>query len=75
MLARKYVICIAKAIRNSGLTGRARGSITEAMLDWLRQDNPALNYKAFRTMCNADVKDRFDNGYYERLQNNRTDIC
>ena len=75
MLARKYVICIAKSIRNSGLTGPARGCITEAMLDWLRQDNPALNYKAFRTMCDVDTKDRYDYGYYEQLQDNSTDLC
>ena len=73
MLARKYVICIAKAIRNSGLTGPARGRITEAMLDWLRADNPALNYKAFRTMCDVDTKDRYDRGYYEELQDNAVD--
>ena len=70
MLPRKYVICIAKAIRNSGLTGPARGRITEAMLEWLRVDNPALNYKAFRTMCDVDTKDRYDRGYYEELQDN-----
>ena len=70
MLARKYVICIAKSIRNSGLTGPARSRITEAMLEWLRADNPAMNYHAFRTMCNADIKDRYDTGYYEQLQNN-----
>ena len=75
MLSRKYVICIAKAIRNSGLHAPARARIANAMLDWLRADNPALNYKAFRVMCDADVKDRFDRGYYEQLQNNSTDIC
>ena len=75
MLARKYVICIAKAIRNSGLTGPARARIANAMLDWLRQDNPALNYKAFRTMCDVDTKDRYDYGYYEQLQDNSTDLC
>lgn len=74
MLARKYVICIAKAIRNSELTARSRGNITEAMLDWLRADNPALNYKAFRVMCNADVKDRYDRGYYEQLQDNNVSV-
>ena len=74
MLARKYVICIAKAIRNSGLTGPARGRITEAMLEWLRVDNPALNYKAFRVMCNAEVKDRYDRGYYEQLQDNNVSV-
>ena len=73
MLARKYVICIAKAIRNSELTARGRGNITEAMLDWLRADNPALNYKAFRTMCDVDTKDRYDRGYYEELQDNAVD--
>ena len=73
MLPRKYVICIAKSIRNSGLTGPARSRITEAMLEWLCADNPALNYKAFRVMCNADVKDRYDTGYYEQLQNNNVD--
>ena len=74
MLSRKYVICIAKAIRNSGLSTAQRARIANAMLDWLRADNPALNYKAFRVMCDADVKDRFDRGYYEQLQNNSTDI-
>ena len=74
MLSRKYVICIAKAIRNSGLHKPARARVANAMLDWLRADNPALNYKAFRVMCDADVKDRFDRGYYEQLQNNSTDI-
>ena len=73
MLARKYVICIAKAIRNSGLPGPARARMANAMLDWLRLDNPALNYKAFRVMCNADVKDRYDRGYYEELQDNAVD--
>ena len=73
MLARKYVICIAKAIRNSGLPGPARALMANAMLDWLRLDNPALNYKAFRVMCNADVKDRYDRGYYEELQDNAVD--
>ena len=74
MLPRKYVICVAKAIRNSGLTSPARSRITEAMLDWMRRDNPAMNYRAFRVMCNADIKDRYDTGYYEQLQDNNVSV-
>jgi hypothetical protein len=73
MLPRKYVVCIAKAIRNSGLTGQARGRITEAMIEWLVPDNPAFNNKSFRFMCNSDVKDRYDFGYYEKLQDKSVD--
>ena len=74
MLPRKYSICIAKAIRNSGLTGPQRARIANAMLDWMRRDNPAMNYHAFRVMCNADIKDRYDTGYYEQLQDNNVSV-
>lgn len=61
MLPRKYLIQIAKAIRNSNLTQAQRAHITNCMLAWLFTDNPAMNVKAFKVMADGDFDDIPDN--------------
>lgn len=70
MLARKYVFLIARAIGNSKLTRKQRGHLAELMLEWMRNDNPAMNVKAFR------VRSRTEQGvdYDQAVQDNSTDL-
>lgn len=60
MLARKYVFLIARAIGNSKLTRKQRGHLAELMLDWLKEDNPALNVKAFRIRSRTEIGVNYD---------------
>jgi hypothetical protein len=60
MLARKYVFLIARAIGNSKLTRKQRGHLTELMLNWLKEDNPALNVKAFRIRSRTEIGVNYD---------------
>lgn len=60
MLARKYVFLIARAIGNSKLTRKQRGHLAELMLDWLKEDNPALNVKAFRIRSRTEIGVDYD---------------
>jgi len=61
MLSRKYIIKIAKAIRDSGLTTTQRTRIANKMGDWIFEDNPAVNLRAFKIMANSNPDDVQDN--------------
>lgn len=54
MLQRKYIIKIAKSIRDCGLTKEQRSRITNHMGRWIFDDNPAVNIRAFKIMANSD---------------------
>ena len=68
MLHRKYMYMIAKAIGRSHLTKKQRGSVAYNMLDWMLQDNPAMNVKAFRILSRTESGVIYD----ETIQNNDT---
>lgn len=61
MLPRKYVIKIAKCIRDSGMTMAQRTRIANKMGDWIFEDNPAVNLRAFKIMANSNPDDVQDN--------------
>lgn len=54
MLQRKYIIKIAKSIRDCGLTKEQRSRIANHMGRWIFEDNPAVNIRAFKIMANSD---------------------
>jgi hypothetical protein len=54
MLQRKYIIKIAKTIRDCGLTKEQRSRIATHMGQWIFDDNPAVNIRAFKIMANSD---------------------
>lgn len=60
MLKRDYMYKIARAIGISKLTRKQRGHIAELMLDWMRQDNPAMNVKAFRVRSRTEIGVDYD---------------
>ena len=60
MLRRKYIYMIAKAIGRSQLTKRQRGSVAFHMLEWMKQDNPAMNVKAFRILSRTEQGVEYD---------------
>jgi len=68
MLARKYMYLIARAIGRSQLTRKQRGSVASHMLEWMLQDNPAMNVKAFRVLSRTETGVDYD------VQDNDTDI-
>jgi len=57
MLPRKYVIKIAKCIRDSGMTMAQRTRIANKMGEWIFEDNPAVNLRAFKIMANSNPDD------------------
>lgn len=57
MLPRKYVIKIAKCIRDSGMTMQQRTRIANKMGEWIFEDNPAVNLRAFKIMANSNPDD------------------
>ena len=67
MLQRQYMYKIARAIGISGLSRQQRGLVAQRMLDWMLQDNPAMNVKAFRVRSRTEVGVDYD------LQDNDTD--
>ena len=60
MLQRQYVFKIARAIGNSKLTRAQRGHLVQLMLDWLLEDNPAMNVKAFRVRSRTEMGADYD---------------
>lgn len=61
MLQRKYIIKIAKTIRDCGLTKEQRTRIANHMGEWIFNDNPAVNIRAFKVMANSDPDHVQDN--------------
>lgn len=57
MITRKYVNMVAKTIGRSKLTAAQRAHITNEMLKWMVEDNPAMNQRAFKTMANVGNSD------------------
>ena len=60
MLSRKHMYLIARAIGISGLTRNQRGLVAQRMLDWMLQDNPAMNVKAFRVRSRTETGVDYD---------------
>ena len=54
MLARKYMYLIARSIGRPNTSRQYRGIVAQEMLDWMLQDNPAMNVKAFRVLSRTE---------------------
>ena len=60
MLARKYMYLIARSIGRPNTSRQYRGIVAQEMLDWMLQDNPAMNVKAFRILSRTDKGEDYD---------------
>lgn len=68
MLARKYMYLIARSIGRGNTSRQYRGLVAQEMLNWMLQDNPAMNVKAFRVLSRTEPGVNYD------VQDNDTDI-
>ena len=54
MLQRKYMYLIARAIGRPNTSRQYRGLVAQEMLNWMLEDNPAMNVKAFRVLSRTE---------------------